>query len=992
MNPNFRLPQGGRIDRSREWHFRFDGAEYVGHPGDTLASALLANGVHLVGRSFKYHRPRGIFSAGPEEPNALVTLGTGARTEPNSRATSVELYDGLVARSQNRFPFLRFDLLAAIGFLSPFFPAGFYYKTFMGWPGWKFYERFIRKAAGMGPPPVPEPDPDHYAKRHAHCDVLVIGSGPAGIAAALAAGRAGARVILCDERAEFGGTLLRERVRIAGGTGASWADLIVRELGRMPNLRLLRRTTAFSYLDHNLVALVERITDHIGAPAADAPRQRLWLVRAKQVVLATGAIERPLLFRNNDRPGVMLASAARSYANQYGVLAGRRMVVATNNDDAYRTALDLNEAGAEIAAIIDYRDAAKGALPQAARRAGLKVLEGSVILAAEGRRSLACVRAAPSTGGSASRISCDLLAVSGGWTPSLHLHSQSGGKSRWDAATGAFLPIEPKQASRCIGAANGRMQTKDCLEEGFKAGQDAATAAGFTASTPLEPIDIAYIEESSPAPVALPARSRGKVFVDIQNDVTAADIELAHREGFVSVEHLKRYTTLGMGTDQGKTSNITGLNLLAEKRGQPVPQVGHTTFRPPYTPVTFGAFAGHTTGQSFMPVRMTPMHDWHVAAKARFIDVGIWNRPRCYPRPGERAGKAVRREALMVRQTVGLVDVSTLGRIMVEGPDAATFLDLIYCNRMSSLPVGRSRYGLMLREDGHVLDDGTVWRIATERFYVTTTTVQAARVMWHMEHAAERLWPELKVSLTSMTDAWAAMALAGPRARAVLEAAAEKFDASPAAFPFMAVRDAQISGVAVMVARISFSGELGYEIHCPAGFGQFVWNAVLAAGRPHDIFPYGTEAMGVLRIEKGHVAGPELDGRTTADDLGLGRMVAFAKSDFIGKHLLLRPGMREPARLQLVGLVPLDQQSWLRPGAQLTTTDYRGPPARSIGHVTSPCFSPTLGYPIALALVAGGLARKGEKLIAAAPLHGEAVKVEVVAPGFFDPEGVRLHG
>ena len=996
MTERFRLSSGGMaINRARPLSFSFDGKRMTGLAGDTLASALLANGVRLVGRSFKYHRPRGVFTAGPEEPNALVGMRRGDRHEPNTRATMVELYDGLEAESQNRWPSLRFDVLGINDRLSPIFPAGFYYKTFM-WPpkGWQTYEHYIRRAAGLGTAPV-DRDPDLYEHQSAHCDVLVVGGGPAGLMAALAAARTGARVLLCDERAEVGGSLFRENRMIGDEPGAAWALRIATELGTLPSLRVLSRTTAFGIFDHNMVALIERVADHLPVPPEHTPRQRRWTVRARQIVLATGAIERPLVFAGNDRPGVMLASAARAYVHQYGVRPGNRAVVFANNDAGYGTAADLAAAGITVAAVVESRVSEGGA--RTSQLAGVPVLSGHAVVSTYGRLGLSAVDVAPLAEGSAvRRIDCDLLAVSGGLTPTVHLHSHAGGKLAWDEVRLCFVPSAGRPTVRSVGAASGSFGLGACLAEGARAGVDAATAAGF--ANPGGVAIPAVTDEPVRPPQALwavPAWAGrgGKRFVDIQDDVTVEDVGLAAREGYVSVEHLKRYTTLGMGTDQGKTANVNGLALLAQLRGDAIPAVGTTTFRPPYTPVTIGALAGREIGLHFMPIRRTAMHDWHVAQGAVMIETGLWMRPRCYPRSGETPAQAVAREAAHIRNAVGLVDVSTLGKIDVQGPDATEFLQRVYANAWANLPVGKARYGIMLREDGMIFDDGTTSRLAEHRYFMTTTTANAAAVLMHLEYLLQIVWPELRVQVTSETEQWAAMALAGPRARAVLARVTEGLDVSDANLPFMGVREGRIAGAPARIFRISFSGELAYEINTPADCGRVVWEALLAAGSAEDIIPYGLEAMGILRIEKGHVAGPELDGRTTPEDLGLGRMVSEKKPDFIGKHLRARPALKEPERPRLVGLVPADGAATLRPGAQIVAEAAPTLPGKSLGHITSTAHSPVLGHSVALALVRGGMARKGETLYAAYLLEdGETVPVRVTDPVFVDPEGKRLHG
>jgi sarcosine oxidase subunit alpha len=989
-----RLHEGGLIDRNREIAFTFNGRHLHGYAGDSLASALLANNVHLVGRSFKYHRPRGIVCSGSEEPNAMVQLERGAFTQPNLRATQIPLYDGLAAVSQNCWPTVSFDIGAANSLVSRMLPAGFYYKTFM-WPPskWMSYEHLIRKMAGMGKAPT-EPDPDHYAHRHAHCDVLIAGGGPAGLAAALAAGRTGARVIIADENWEFGGNLLADHRSIGDVPALEWVKRTTAMLAAMPQVILLKRSTVFGYFDHNFLAIAEHVT---GTGDSLHVRQRIWKVRAKQVVLATGAIERPLIFADNDRPGIMLSSAVRTYVNRFAVRPGRRAVVFTNNDSAYATALDLARVGVDVAAVIDAREAIPAELTNRLRAVGIKHFVGHAVIRARGNHhvtavDIASVAASGFTGNPQKTLDCDLLCMSGGFNPAVHLFSQSKGKLRYDDRLAAFIPDISAQSECSAGAARGTMALTGCLVEGSSAGAKAAHKAGFGDGTPPSVPPVAEDNQGTVQPLwttKSAARPRRKFFVDFQNDVTVADVELAAREGYSAVEHLKRYTTLGMGTDQGKLSNITGLAILSEILDAPIPAIGTTTFRPPYTAVTLGALAGTETGAHFAPVRRTPMHAWHEQAGARFTDAGLWKRPRFYPTQDESDIDAVNREALGVRTSVGLVDVSTLGRIDIKGRDSAEFLDRVYVNSWKNLAIGKARYGLMLREDGMVLDDGTTTHLAKHHFLMTTTTANAAKVMVHLEYLLQVVWPELEVHLTSVTEQWAAMALAGPNSRAVLTHLTD-CEVDNAALPYMGYLETRIAGIPARIFRISFSGELAYEINVPADYGTALWQALLEAGRPYQIVPYGTEAMAVLRIEKGHVAGMELDGRTTPDDLGLGRML-HAKKDYVGKRSLERPSLSSPGRKQLVGLLATDDMLHIPRGAQLIADDAKHPrPCRILGHVTSTCYSPVLKRSIALALLAGGRSRIGETLYATSPLSNTTAPVEIVHHVFIDSDAKRL--
>jgi sarcosine oxidase subunit alpha len=996
MIAGLRTPSGGRIDRTQRLSFKFDGRSYDGFAGDTLASALLANGVHLVGRSFKYHRPRGFLAAGSEEPNGLVTVTRdAARVTPNLRATQVELYDGLIAESQNRWPSLQRDFGRINDVLSAFFPAGFYYKTFM-WPrkAWKsLYEPMIRRAAGLGRAPV-HADPDRYAQRYAHCDVLIAGAGPAGIAAALSAAESGARVVLCDETSEFGGSLLTDTGAVIDGqTTLAWVQRGVALLAQNSRVTLLPRTTAFGYFPHNFIGLNQRLADHLAMAPVNQPRERLWQVRARAVVLATGAIERPLVFPGNDRPGIMLAGAAQTYLNRYGVCVGTRVVVVTSGDEAYQAALDLHAAGVLIAAIADLRSEVAGALPDAARRAGIDVRPGSTVLDTAGDLRVSGITLARVQSGkvqAVQNIRCDAVLMSGGYTPSVHLFSQSRGKLQWNDDLQAFVPGASAECAQSAGACRGIYGLAEVLADGARAGAASAPQANHTQRrfrvdtlSRRSSTHLGALPQTSPP-------SRGKSFVDWQHDVTTRDLGLATLEGFQSIEHVKRYTTTGMATDQGKTSNLNAMAIVAKNLGIAIPQVGLTTFRMPYTPVSFGSFAGTSRGDLFDPVRTTPIHPWAQAKAAVFENVGLWKRARFFPRAGEDMYGAVARECRAVRSACGILDASTLGKIEVVGPDAAEFMNRMYVNNWSNLGVGRSRYGILLREDGFIYDDGVVARIGTDRFHVTTTTGGAPRVLALMEDYRQTEWPELKVWLTSTTEQWAVIAVQGPKSRQVLETLVEGLDISAAAWPHMRVGRRRICGVPMLLFRVSFTGELGFEINVPADFGLSVWDAIHTEGQAHGITEYGTETMHVLRAEKGYIiAGQDTDGTVTPDDAGLSWAIGKSKADFVGKRSLERASMKSPHRKQLVGLRSKNPVVTLEEGAQVAAKSGQKPPMDLIGHVTSSYASSVLGYSIALALIEGGRARLGQTLYVPMP-NGE-LEVEVTSPVFYDPVGARIN-
>ncbi len=988
---SFRLPEGGRIDRSKPIDFTFDGQNYIGFAGDTLASALIANGVNLVGRSFKLHRPRGILSAGPEEPNGLVQTGDGDGVEPNARATLVPLYPGLVARSQNCWPSLAFDVGAITGLVAAFLPASFYYKTFK-WPSWRWYEDIVRHAAGLGKAPG-TPDPDHYHHQNAHCDVLVAGGGPAGLAAALSAAETGARVILADQDIEFGGSLLWEHENIDGQPAPDWIRSTLDRLAALPEVTLLTRAQVSGYFDHNVLTVIEDVANHRPAPAPDGPRQRFWKIRAKQVVLATGAFERAMTFVDNDRPGIMLAAAVRQYLNRYAVVPGRRAVIHTNNNSAYRTAVDLCEAGGGVAAVVDIRSDPSGPLVDRVRGLGIPVITNSTITKVRGTQRVTRVYAAPRDGvGAGHWIDCDLVAMSGGWNPAVHLFSQSGGKLRFDEGDACFVPDRSVQSLISAGGASGAWGLADCLIEGWEAGLKAAERAGVKATEASAPPTAQAMEDgASLEPLWWSPNQRpGRQWIDFQYDVTVADIQLAARENFVSVEHMKRYTSAGMSVDQGKIANVTALAVLAEAAGQPVERVGTTTFRPPFHPVAMGAIAGPRAGDAYSPRRLLPGDEWHRANGAVFEDAGGWQRPSYYLRQGESENQAVRREVKTVRNAVGLFDGSPLGKIEVRGPDAAEFLNRIYVNNVHTLKAGRVRYGLMLNENGIVIDDGVFAKLADDYYQISTTSGGADRIAVWLEEWLQCEWTGLDVLLTPVTTQWAVCTLTGPLARQTLSRLAPGTDLSPDAFPHLAVRDCDLMGVPARIFRVSFTGELCYEINVPAGYGPALWERLLEAGEEDGIAPFGLEALDTLRVEKGFLhVGTDTDGTTTPADIGWGRVAERKEGDFVGKRALMRPHNRRDDRLQFVGLEATGEDP-LPIGGHIVPIDRPQPPTESLGYVTSSCPSPTLPKPVALGLFAGGAEKLGEEICVFA--EGRLHRARVVGPSAYDPEGEKLHG
>ncbi len=996
MSQNFRIKEKGYINRNKLINFRFNGKNYTGYEGDTLASALLANGIHLVGRSFKYHRPRGLFAAGVDEPNAKLQVELNGHSEPNVNATEIELVEGISATSQNCWPSVEFDIGAINNLLNRFFPAGFYYKTFM-WPKsfwYKIYEPFIRKAAGLGVAST-EKDKERYEHKFEYCDLLVTGSGPAGLASAYAAAKSGAKVILAEDKHRFGGSLLTDDVSIDNLSGKDWTDKIISELKEMPNVTVKNRSQVFGYYDHNMLVMFERVGDHLEKKSEFTPRQRLWYIRCKEVILSTGSIERPIVFGNNDTPGVMLASGAKEYMKVYGVLVGKKPIIFTNNDSAYETAIEFKNNGADPI-VLDTRNEQNSELINETKNKGIQIKFNHAVIKANGYKK---VRSAiigeltedKSAYKNTTSIICDSICVSGFWTPSVHLASQSGNKLKFAEEIDAFVPDISKQNEKTVGAANGDFTLQNTLNAGFKAGSN------FSKKINNKEIDIQIPKVTEKSHKLhdrfwcspLPKNLKAKRFVDFQNDVSVTDIEIALREGYRSIEHVKRYTTLGMATDQGRTSNLNGLQLVSNIENKIVPEVGHTTFRPPFTPVTIGTIVGREIGKHFMPTRLTPMHEWHVKNNAVFVDAGAWKRPRYYKIGNETMLDAANREAKNVRDKVGICDVTTLGKIDVKGPDAAEFLNRVYTNAWMKLPVGKARYGVMLREDGMVMDDGTTTRISENHYHMTTTTAQAANVLSHLEYYLQIIWPELNVNVVSTTEQWAGAALAGPKSRDVLSKLFPNSDVSNESLPFMGYTEAELSGVPARIFRISFSGELAYEINVQSDNGMFMWEKMIEIGKEFGIQPYGTEALSTLRIEMGHVAGPELDGRTIPYDVALDGMVS-KKKDFIGKRSLSKQAFNNSDRQKIVGLVPTDRKTSIPEGSHIVLDKDAKLPNPKLGHVSSSCWSVENNNPFSLAILKDGKNMIGRKLFAVSPLKNKSIEVEVISSHYVDHEGKRV--
>ncbi len=1000
MSKSLRVKTSKFIDETTRVSFKFNGSNYYGYKGDTLASALIANGIHLVGRSFKYHRPRGIMTAGSEEPNAIVQLNNNsARSEPNVRATEVEIYDGLEASSQNCWPSVNFDIGGINNFLSPLLPAGFYYKTFM-WPAsfWEKYEYFIRKSAGLGKSPT-ESDPDIYDHKYIHCDVLVIGGGISGIIAAKTAAKNGLDTLLIDEKPNLGGSTIfqnSDHHKINNQTSSSWLEKEISEIESLENLQVKTRTSAAAFHGYNFVLARENLTDHLSLEdRKNKVRQRLLKIRAKKVITATGSLERPMIFNNNDRPGILLSSAIKKYVDFYGVACGTSNVLFTNNDSAYETALSLFKKGIQIKAIIDIRENATSKIIDEIESHGIKIYKSYTIVDTEGYKKINKIsimqlsKDGQSVVGSKINLDCDCLGVSGGWTPAVHLFTQSGGKLKFREEDHVFVPNTYPSKQISIGSCNGEFE----LDEILKLVPLQIKNFLDVEKTDYENLSVEVSKNLSKRNIwLLPSDKvigKTKPFVDFQNDATAKDIKLALREGFRSIEHVKRYTTTGMGTDQGKLGNMHALGIIAETAGVKMGELGTTTFRPPYTPLSFGTIVGRNVGEYFDIFRRTPMHDWHVKNNAEFENVGQWKRAWYYPINGENMHQAVQRESKAARESAGILDASTLGKIDIQGTDASEFLNRVYTNAWSKLEIGKCRYGLMLHEDGMVYDDGVTTRLDENHYIMTTTTGGAANVMGKLEDYLQTEWPELDVYLTSVTDHYATISVCGPNSKKIVSKVIPDLDFSDESFPHMSFKNSKIGNIKCRVMRISFTGEHSYEINIQASFGKSVWEKCMEAGKEFNITPYGTETMHLLRAEKGFIiVGQDTDATMTPIDLQMDWIVSKKKYDFIGKRSLYRSDTIREDRKQLVGLLTDDPQIVLEEGAQIVE-DVNKKPIEMLGHVTSSYYSPNLNKSIALGVVRGGKNMMGKKLFI--PMENKIISVTVADPVFLDKENRRLH-
>jgi len=979
MNQPNRLARGGLINRRESLKFSFNGKTLEGYAGDTLASALLANGIKVVSRSFKYHRPRGIFTAGEEEPNALIEIGEGDQRIPTCRAPEIPLQQGLVANSQNCWPSVNLDAGRIIDFTHALWPAGFYNKTFK-WPSWHTWENMIRHSAGLGRP-LTEPDPDHYEQVNAHCDLLICGGGPAGLIAGLTAGRMGARVMLVDRGETFGGTLNWEQVVLDGVPGHDWARQVNEELSALPNVTLLPRTTVAGNYDHNVTTLLQTGKD-------TSWRECLWTVRPKNILLATGAIEQGLIFPNNDRPGIMLAGAARHYANRYAVSAGKRVIIATTNDSAYQTAIDLARHEVRVATIIDSRQNISEELIRRMADLGTEVLPITRISDTHGTKGIRSIRAERMDGGELLSRQCDLLAVSGGWSPRLHLLAHARGSMKFDQTSQSFVPDRLPAGFFVAGSASGTDSLEETMREGAHAATEICDSLGIPLLDPYMPTVTISTTESKEVFHAPLDTSKQRQWIDLAHDVTLGDAELAVREGYVSVEHFKRYTTTGMSVDQGKTGNLNAFIALGALTGRETGEVGTTTFRPPYVPVTLGAIAGRKLGEFYAPRRYLPAHVLHQRLNARFQDYG-WQRPDCYPRNGESPEDAIIREARGVRENVGVFDNSPIGKIEVRGPDAAEFLNRVYMNNVLTLKSRRARYGLMLNENGVIIDDGVFVRFADDHFLVHTTSGGVSRITAMMEEWLQCEWTGLRVLIDDVTTQWANFTVAGPKARELIQSLGTDLDISANAMPHMAAGHGKIGGLEARVARVSFSGELSFEISIPARNALNFMQAILDAGEAFGIMPYGVETLMALRLEKGFLhVGSDTDGSSTPDDVGWGHVARKKTTDYIGKRSLYREGNLDKNRKQFVGLEPLEPEQALRPGGHLLIGADRQAPATSDGWITSACYSPNLERHIALGMLRGGSKRSGEILTVCD--EDERFNVRVVSPAFYDPDNIRI--